>query len=256
MLTWDKITAFVLLCLFLTTVAEFTLARGRIYLALRHLPILSSLHVNVRFAAAFIFPLALVASLIYDNWVRNQSLRKSFFIFVITNILAVLSLGSDFLFKGDLDDRTHNISAGQTVYEQIQAGKTLDVTNIGLQNDNTEALLSGSSNLHLYDPIFGYKLQTFHPEVTPGSIWNISNGYFNMTDPTGFVYPEINGSRPFERFRVEDKDMLLLFARHIQPKWKIPTYQHILDWISGLTFLIALAYLLFHTGKRLFFKKT
>ena len=60
----------------------------------------------------------------------------------------------------------------------------------------------------------------------------------------------------FERFRVEDKDMLSLFARHIQPNWKIPTYQHILDWISGSTFLIALAYLLFHTGKRLFFKKT
>ena len=142
------------------------------------------------------------------------------------------------------------------VYEQIQAGETLDVTNIGLQNNNTEALLSGSSNLHLYDPVFGYKLQTFHPEVTPGSIWNTSNGYFNMTDPTGFVYPEINGNRPFERFRVEDKDMLSLFARHIQPNWKIPTYQHILDWISGSTFLIALAYLLFHTGKRLFFKKT
>ena len=259
MLTWEKITAFVLLFLFLVTVAEFTLARGRIYLALRHLPILSSLHVNVRFAAAFIFPLALVATLIYHNWVRNQSLRKSFFIFVITNILAILPLGSYFLFKVHdraYNDRAYNISTGQMVYEEIQAGETLDVTNIGLQNDNTEALLSGSSNLHLYDPVFGYKLQTFHPEVTPGSIWNTSHGYFNMTDPTGFVYPEINGNRPFERFRVEDKDMLSLFARHIQPNWKIPAYQHVLDWISGSTFLIALAYLLFHTGKRLFFKKT
>ena len=128
MLTWDKITALVLLCLFLTTVAEYTLARGRIYLALRHLPIISSLHVNVRFAAAFIFPLALVATLIYDNWVHNQSLRKSFFIFVITNILVVLSLGSYFLFKDDLDDRAYNnraynISAGQMVYEEIQAGE-------------------------------------------------------------------------------------------------------------------------------------
>ena len=131
MLTWKKIIALVSLFLFLATVAEFTLARGRIYLALRHLPILSSLHVNVRFAAAFIFPLALVATLIYDNWVRNQSLRKSFFIFVITNILAVVPLGSYFLFKGDLnllDDhaynsRAYNINAGQMVYEQIQAGE-------------------------------------------------------------------------------------------------------------------------------------
>ena len=75
-----------------------------------------------------------------------------------------------------------------------------------------------------------------------------------MTDPTGYVYPEINGNRPFERFHVIDKNTLALFLKHIQPAWRIPFYQQLLDWVSSLGFFIATAYLVFYFCKRLFFK--
>ncbi len=254
LLAGHKKTALIFLVLFVWVAVEFTLARGKIYPLLQRLPILNSLHVNVRFAAAFIFPLAFAATLIYNKWIGDQPPRKSFLIFVVVNILAVLPLGAYFLFKSDLDHRYYDASGGQKFFEQMQTGESLDVTDIGLQTDNTEALLSHSSNLDLYEPVFGYRLEYFHPEITPGSIWNISDGYFNMTNPTGYVYPEINGNRPFERFQIKDKDMLALFAKHIQPDWKIPTYQHVLDWISGSAFILSLAYLVFHSGKRLFSK--
>lgn len=254
LLAGQKKIALVFLALFLLTAVEFTLARGRIYLLLQRLPILSSLHVNVRFAAAFIFPLTFTAALIYNKWISAHSIRKSFFIFVIINILALLPLGAYFLFKDDLEHRVYDARQGQIFYGQMQSGLPLDVTDISLKIEGTEALLSHSSNLNLYEPIFGYQLEYFHPEVTPGSIWNTSNGYFNMTNPTGYVYPEINGNRPFERFQIKDKDMLALFARHIQPNWKIPTYQRILNWASGSAFILALTYLIFQSGKRLLSK--
>jgi hypothetical protein len=137
----------------------------------------------------------------------------------------------------------YDIAAPQKVYEEIQAGKSFEITEIGTpKGKNIGALLYRTSNLNLYEPVFGFSLENFHPQVKPGSVWNISNGYYNMTDPTGFIYPELNHNQPFDRFRVEDKQNLELFVKHIQPYWKIPTYQRILDWVSGLTFIAAFAY--------------
>jgi hypothetical protein len=75
-----------------------------------------------------------------------------------------------------------------------------------------------------------------------------------MTNPSGYVFPEINGSRPFERIRVEDRHKLAAFARREQPDWEIPTYQKVLNWISGLAFWLALIALFGH-GIRLFRQK-
>jgi hypothetical protein len=100
------------------------------------------------------------------------------------------------------------------------------------------------SNLRPYEPIFGYKLENFHPEIKEGSIWDISDGYYNMINPAGYVFPEVNNTRPFERIRVADKDKLVAFANHHQSNWKIPLCQLILNWLSELTFLATLVVLL------------
>jgi len=248
----QKKIAWVLLALSLWIAVEFTIAKGLIYPLFQHLPILSSLHVNVRFAAAFIFPLVLGAALIYNHLPKNQ---KTSLVFIAINILAVLPLGAYFLFKSDLFYRFYDVRQGQKFFDQMQSDTSLlDVTKIGIQKDDTQALLNHTSNLNPYDPIFGYNLEYFHPKITSGSIWSISNGYYNMTDPTGYVFPEINDNHPFERFRVADKDTLALFAKHIQPAWKIPIYQRILDWVSGSVFVIATGFIAFYFGKRLFFK--
>jgi hypothetical protein len=141
----------------------------------------------------------------------------------------------------------YDIAAPQKVYEDIVTGKSFEITEIGTpEGRNTGALLYRTSNLNLYEPVFGFNLENFHPQVENGSIWKISDGYYNMTDPTGFVYPELNNNKPFDRFRVEDKQILELFAKHLQPNWKIPVYQRILNWMSGLSFLSALIYLVFY----------
>ena len=36
---------------------------------------------------------------------------------------------------------------------------------------------------------------------------------------------------------VSEKAQLQAFASHRDPGWKIPLYQQVLDWLSGLTFL-------------------
>jgi len=250
-----KIFAFLLLLLALWLTVEFTLAQGVFYPILRYLPILSSLHVNVRFAAAFIFPFALVAALIYDKWIRTQLVSKQLVIFLVVNILAVLPLGVYFIYRQDLIFRLYDIRDGQKVFERMQSGSSFEMLTVGQSKDNTDALLTGVTNLNLYEPVFGYGLEYFHPQLHEGSVWDASNGTYNLTDPTGYVYPEVNNNQPFSRFRVEDKKALELFVNHIQPKWKIPVYQIVANWVSGLSFLIAAIYLLYYFFRHTLFTK-
>ncbi len=131
----------------------------------------------------------------------------------------------------------------------MRSGASFEVTTIRKtkeEGNNTVALATGVSNLNLYEPAFGYDLEYFHPQLHRGSVWDEFNGYYNMTDPTGYVYPEVNNNQPFALFRVEDKETLTLFVNHIQPRWKIPVYQIVLNWVSGLSFLIVVVYLAFN----------
>jgi hypothetical protein len=223
---------------------EFTLAKGFVYPVLRHLPILSSLRANVRFTSAFIFPLAFIAAAVYNRWSKTWDKTKLLKTYLLVNLLAVIPLGAYFLFKQDMFWMFYDIAAPQKIYEELRAGKSFEITAIGNpEGKNTGALLYRTSNLNVYEPVFGFQLENFHPQVKIGSIWNISNNYYNMTDPTSYIYPDLNNNKPFDRFRVKDKNALELFAKHIQPDWKIPTYQRILDWLSGIAFMIALFYI-------------
>lgn len=230
-----KWVAWLLFILFIWLGVEFTLAKGWFYLHLRQLPILSSMHVNARFAAAFLFPMALLAAVIYNTWSIKWSEKKSAIIFILVNILTLLPLSAYFMFKDDLQARIYDITESKNIYQSIRAGEKLEITGIGNNESNTQALEKGLSNLNLYEPIFGYGLENFHPEIKAGSIWDVSGGYYNMTNPSGFVFPESNNTRPFERIRVQDRDKLAAFAKHYQPEWEIPMYQQMFNWVSVLT---------------------
>lgn len=222
---------------------EFTLASGWIYTSLRHLPILSSMHVNARFAAAFIFPLALIAAKIYNSISLEWGQKKSWIVFAILNILTLVPFAAYFQIKDDLQARVYDISQSLTIYNSIKSGKVFKVTSIGTTSNNTQALRDGISNLNLYDPIFGYTLENFHPEIEAGPIQKQTDGYFNMTNPSGYVFPHENNTRPFERIKLDDQANLVKFTYYGQPDWKIPLYQHISNWASILAFVTSLVFL-------------
>jgi hypothetical protein len=245
-----KWVAWIFLILMIWTTIEFTLAKGLIYPLLQKLPVLSSLHVNPRFASSFLFPLALIASIIFNGWVVRWSGRKSTLLFLGTNLIALIPLCTYFLIKTDLQERRYDVTKSQEIYNHIRSGDDLTVTGIVSNVENTDALLLHQSNLQPYEPIFGYQLENFHPEITPGSIWDIKDGFFNMTNPSGYVFPELNATRPFERIPVSEKDKLEAFANHKQPDWNIPIYQQILDWVSGLTVLAGISLLGFISIKQ------
>jgi len=244
------IAVIVLLCFTWITV-EFILAKGVIYPTLRALPILSSLHVNPRFTAAFIFPLILLAMVFYQRKTSKYSDQKAKVAFLLLNAITILFALIYFIMPDDFQERIYSIQGSMTAYHLINSGTSLHITGIADNLGETQAITAQMSNLYPNEAIFGYGLENFHPEIKAGSIWDISSGnYYNMTNPTGYVYPEINGTQPFERITLNEKSELEDFAHHKQPDWKIPLPQRIADWVSGITELGIGCFLIFALARR------
>lgn len=251
--TRTNLIVFLILLLGMWLNVEFIMARGYIYPALRNLPILNSLHVNVRFASAAIFPLALLGAFFYEKLsFRWISFREP----VMYSILVFLTLGGAlnyFVYTKDVQSRTFNITRSLETYQRVQAGDTFPVEKItDIADDGT--FLNNASDIYPYEPLLGSHLENFWPEVVPGPVTDIFDGKYNMTNPTGYVFPEENQAAMFDRIPVEEADKFRQFIHRFQPDWKRPILQNILDITSLSSFIaltsVLLGYLIYRLKKK------
>jgi hypothetical protein len=239
-----KWIALVLLLAAAAVAAEFILAKGTVYLQLRQLLFLRSLHANVRYASAFIFPLAVMGAVIFHHWTKDwASPARALAVFSLLNALTLAAMSSYLLFPVEVYALEFNISPLVATYEAIEKnGEIYPVDKIKLVSD-AEAFQQRASSLRPYESsfVFGYKLPQFHPAIHPGEVWETSEGYFNINDPTGYVYPEANHSAAFARIRESDRDKLGDFVQRRQPDWNLPVSQRIWNGLSLLTLVFEFA---------------
>lgn len=219
---------------------EFTFARGYIYPILRELPFLRALHVNPRFGSAFLFPLALFSAYTLQLWTRSLKEARALAIFLPFHILALLSLGAYLLIPLDrLQQRTFDLRGLQEVYRKIEQGETFPIDYIDDINDQ-RTFDDRASNLLPYDTLFGYNQGTFQATIAIGPAREIRDGYFNMTNPAGLVYPEVNNSSPWERIPADQQEQLEDFLARRQPDWSIPAGQKAANAVSLVSLVIML----------------
>ncbi len=222
---------------------ELRLTNGLIYPFLKTLPILSSLRVNSRFGAIFIFPLVLLSvggfSLLEQT--ANIKIKRIVyffsFLFVLCSMWVYKTLpASIYFFEFDA-------SQVEMSYQRINEGLQPEINTVA-DVDDFETFLTNSSNRVAYEPLFNLENGEFAPLVKIGPIASVKNGYFNMTNPASLVFPEENKLVLFERISSTDKENLIAFINHRQPTWKRPILQITLDWLMGLTWLGILMYAL------------
>ncbi len=233
-------------------VVQFSTARGFLYESLQHLPIIKSLRTNTRFIASFTLPLALLGALIFDHWANGKTAKSTIAGFAFLNGLALLALWTYYLLPMSVQGRNFDIRSVTVTYSQIQAGNTFPVMRIIPDMNDYEVFIAQASNVtHHYDPLLGEN--SFLPKVHDGPVFDIQDGFYNMTDPTGYIFPNENNSKLFSLIPVSDYDKLVDFVNRRQPDWKLPLIQIILDWAAGLTliaiFLVVIYYLVTKQGK-------
>jgi hypothetical protein len=226
---------FLIIAIYMTI--EFSIAKGAIFTELSKLLILKSLHVNTRYTSAFILPLAILGAKVFNEWSeRGKTPKKIFLVFGILDIIALATLWGYYLLPMDVQQRFFDIRSITETYRRISAGETFPVNTIVPDMNDYEVFVLEASNItRHYEPLFRDHNGAFHPLVHAGSVFEINNGYFNFTDPTGYVFPEINGTRIYERIPISDRDKLDDFINRRQPDWKLPIIQIFLDWAAGIT---------------------
>ncbi len=229
-------------------VLEFRLAQGFIYPRLQGLPILRSLHINLRFASAFIFPLSLLGAWAFEalSATARPGLKRAFF--ALAAAITIAAPTGYFAINPAWFNYRYDCAPDVAMDAAIRRGETFPIRELVEKRSEGFPLpmASGASEILSYEPVFGYQLEEFHPEIHPGRVQDSDAGYFNLNNAAGFVFPETNGTRPFERIRENDSANLRRFAEHRQPAWNLPPLQRGLDlamWIAlGAAPLVLAAY--------------
>ncbi len=226
---------------------DLTLAQGWLYSLVKPLPILRSLHANVRFTAAFIFPMAMIGAFVFHEIFkeRKPAIPVAFGILSLSTI-AMLTLY--LAIPEDVHVRNFNIDSVLPTYAEIDRGWNFSVKNVAEITD-MEAFQQESSNLTTQDPMFGYVGEYFEPKAVPGPVMKLRDGDYNMTNPAGFVFPEENDVQPFDLFREDQKAELDAFLSHRQPNLEISGWQKTANAISGIMLIITLVYLAYEGWK-------
>lgn len=235
----SQLAGLILLALAVWITAEFAMARGIIYSSTKELPILRSLHINVRFVSAFMTPLIILGAYQLHNFLlRNQ--KTSYFL--AGAILATVSLLSYFSLSSEIHILGFDAGIARSIHQNIQSGRILPVESIA-DVSVWRGFSENASSIKPYEPIFGYDLEEFAPQIHLGKILEANDGYFNMTNPASLVFPELNGLQPFERFKVSEQAQLETFLERRQPEWTLPTAQKVLNVVSIIALIFTAAIL-------------
>jgi hypothetical protein len=253
-----KLFAGIFLLFAITLITEFAVTKGILYEQLSKLPVLQSLHANTRFTSAFILPMAILAAKIFDvNIGKRQSAKATFIFYAFLSGASLASMWSYYIMPMDAQARLFNIAPLIKTYQRGSAGETFPVSRIVPNMNDEEVFMLNSSNTHFhYDPLFRDNSEFLTPLVHEGSVFDVQDGYYNMTDPSALVYPEANGSSLFSRIPVSDYQKLYDFINRRPSDWKLPVAQIILDWAAGVTFLLEICTLfIYHAIKWNIFRK-
>jgi hypothetical protein len=239
----DKAAAALFLFLAIGLAMDLTLAQGWLYSLLKPLPVMRSLHANLRFTSAFIFPLALLGALIFHKAFGDKKLGGPV-TFLLLGISTIAMLGLYLVIPEDVHIRNFNLGSALPAYAQIDNGWNFTVKNVAEITD-MEAFRRESSNLASQDPMFGYEGEYFEPKAVPGPVLEIQDRRYNMTNPAGYVFPEENNLQPFDLFREDQKTDLELLLNHRQPNLKISRWQQFANAVNLTALALAILYLLF-----------
>lgn len=235
--------AVLILVLMIEISVEFCLARGFFYPLLIQLPILKSLHVNTRYSSVFILPLVILGTLVFEK-LREKLKGRTIWVFFTLSALVYLFAGIYFISPMKiLQGRQYYVDGIVSVYETTRAtGEIFPVRQIVGELNDPRVFDQYASNLNPYEVLFGYKLGKLKPQLVPGSVWDVRDGFFNMTNPTGYVFPETNNSVVFERIPADQAETLRQFVNRRQPAaWKLPLTQLALNGLGIFGFLAAVA---------------
>lgn len=99
-----------------------------------------------------------------------------------------------------------------------------------------EHLGFGVSQLPCRDPMFGYRRERFPVRsLRAGPTTAVAGGVFNLKNPACFVFPEENGCRPGDHFRVDQRPAFEAFRSYRAFPFRVPLRQRVANLVSAVS---------------------
>jgi hypothetical protein len=119
--------------------------------------------------------------------------------------------------------------------------------------ERNDLLVQGASQLACYNPLFGYRLESFPLRTLhPGLVLDETDGRLNLKNPACYVYPEENQCQPGDHFTVAQREQAVRFAGYGGLSFEEPMRQRAADLITRATLAAVAVFLLVMAGLRLF----
>ncbi|PIR48668.1 hypothetical protein COU80_03105 [Candidatus Peregrinibacteria bacterium CG10_big_fil_rev_8_21_14_0_10_55_24] len=241
--------------LILLAFMELIAGQGMIASRLVHLPVFSSFRVSLR----FLYPLSLLLSIVAILALQRSTQRLEsdkehttpLFIGIIT-ILSMMAVMTPYTLQHVR--LNYNIAVTEEHLRSVSpAWLSAPVTVV---NDTMPPSFDTASSRSCdFDALFVWARQPQKLVLHAGPVDDVTEGAYNLINPSCYVYPRENDCQPGDRIRTEDRENLERFTHGEPVTWRMSLLQHIANWTSLLTLLSCIGIILLQGLWRNSFRK-
>jgi hypothetical protein len=243
---WQERGRLVLLLFFFLILSVFFLQLVRGYgvliIPLERVPILASIHAVVRFLYPFSLFLSILGVIGLQLLVRGSA-RLLALEHPLVFLSSLLTVGALFLAYGSIlssEDLLRRNVRYDRILELLREHRWFSrpVTQVRWGGTFPFHVLQGSTGVHCYESLFGYRGEEQVTSLTKGLVYEVRSGSFNLLNPVCLQYPKENNCHPGDRIAVTDRENFERFRSGESTTWRLSRTQHISDFISLATFLL------------------
>ena len=221
--------------------------------------------VPMRFLSILILPLILIAILGSITTIEKIShtikINFNFILILLYLPLQILIIHKTIFFNFPLIEKYQNYELTPIKSVALFVNKNNDRLEYPLTRN--DLIFSDISTLNCYEPLHGYlnekmdisKFTINEVKEFPDLNVMLINPYEGLEDnlnfykPSCFLFPEENNCKPYDHFKVSEKDDLEQFMNFNQFQYTLPSYYKILNYVC-LFFLIFTISLIFYFRKK------
>jgi hypothetical protein len=172
-------------------------------------------------------------------------------------LLACISLGIMLLQNVGTDRRFYSsqgysIAPIETAYAHAHATYIVPSIEAIGRGDGNEAMVNGISQISCYQPLFGYRLESFRAApLRLGRVIVHGGQSVNVKNPACYLFPAENGCSPGDHFAMAKEEEAVAFLSYRPFAFGQPYRQKLATWVSLISMIGIIVALLAWTVKAL-----
>ena len=206
---------------------------------LKSLPYVGNNIVLVRWFFIYLLPLALAAGLLLDATVAAAQRNAIALIGIALTGVTTFGFANRAFYDAQPYAPGTILAAGQTLRATGAAPAVTRIT-AAVQGRRNDALADGGSGIPCYEPIFGYRLESFPPGLVAGPILSATGATPHLRNPACYIYGGANGCAPGDSFSPAQRRDEEAFAAYQPFDFVLPWWQRWADAASlgGLALIV------------------